>query len=411
MTPGALDLLVSHPAQVGRWCGYPLLRDKPHGDWMRQMILGEGDMTLLAHRASYKTTCLAVSMAILLCAQPRRNLLFLRKTDEDAAEIIRQVKLILETEAMRRLTCLLYKEPVRLLRSDAWTVSTDCYAAPRGAPQLLGMGIGGSLTGKHADIIFTDDIVNLKDRVSPAERERTRGIYMELQNIRIRGGRIVNTGTPWHRDDAISLMPDPIRCDCYHSGLITPEQLERLRGAMSPSLFAANYELRHIAAENALFPEAPGFTADEALLWDGIAHMDAAYGGEDFTALTCGRRRGGTLYLYGRLWPGHVDRCMDAALAACLRLRCAPLLCEQNADKGYLARELRQRGAAVRLYRESANKYLKISTFLRKWWKSIVFLEGTDPEYIAQILDYSASAAHDDAPDSAACVCRALDRQ
>ncbi len=55
------------------------------------------------------------------------------------------------------------------------------------------------------------------------------------------------------------------------------------------------------------------------------------------------------------------------------------------------------------------NKFVKISTFLRKWWPNIRFLEGTDPEYIAQILDYTIHAEHDDAPDSAACICRVLD--
>lgn len=46
------------------------------------------------------------------------------------------------------------------------------------------MGVNGSLTGKHYDVIFTDDIVNLKDRTSRAEREHTKSVYMELQNIR-----------------------------------------------------------------------------------------------------------------------------------------------------------------------------------------------------------------------------------
>lgn len=40
--------------------------------------------------------------------------------------------------------------------------------SPRGTSQLLGVGTSGSLTGKHYDYIFTDDIVNLKDRISPA---------------------------------------------------------------------------------------------------------------------------------------------------------------------------------------------------------------------------------------------------
>ena len=65
----------------------------------------------------------------------------------------------------------------------------------------------------------------------------------------------------------------------------------------------------------------------------------------------------------------------------------------------------------TRPYAEKQNKYIKISTFLRKWWGNIVFLDGTDPDYIAQVMGYTENAEHDDAPDSAACVCRILDRR
>ena len=206
-------------------------------------------------------------------------------------------------------------------------------------------------------------------------------------------------------------MAEPERHDCYHTGLIAPDKLESLRQSMAPSLFTANYELRHIAAEDALFTTPPRFQPEPALLYDGIAHIDAAYGGEDYTAMTCARREGGTLYLYGRLWHGHVDACMDAILAECDRLRCGPVYCETNGDKGYLSRELRRRGMPTRPYAEKQNKYIKISTFLRKWWGNIVFLDGTDPDYIAQVMGYTENAEHDDAPDSAACVCRILDRR
>ena len=36
---------------------------------------------------------------------------------------------------------------------------------------------------------------------------------------------------------------------------------------------------------------------------------------------------------------------------------------------------------------------------------------GTDEAWVKQILDYSPDAAHDDAPDSAACACRILQRR
>ena len=410
MDKTALELMVKEPARVGRWCGQALLTDELHGQWMRQMIGGTGDMTLLSHRGSYKTSCLAMSMAISLVAHPRKNMLLLRKTDDDVTEVIRQVRQILGSDAMRLLSAKLYGTPVKVIRGDMHALTTDCYAAPRGAPQLVGQGIGGSLTGKHADIIFTDDIVNLQDRFSAQERERTRLVYQELQNIRNPGGRIINTGTPWHPDDAISLMPHAARWDCYRTGLLTPGQIEKLRQVMTPSLFAANYELKHIAREDALLDTPPRFTADEGLIRDGIAHIDAAYGGADYTALTCGQRTADGFVLYGRLWHGHVGEVIDEILADCDRLRCGPIYVETNGDKGYLARELRMRGAMVRPYAERLPKAVKIGVYLRKHWQRTRILEGTDPAYLDQLMDYADLAAHDDAPDSAACTLRLLER-
>ena len=403
-------LLMRQPARVARLCGLDRLTDELHGPWLEEMICGAEDFTLLAHRGSYKTSCLAFAMAAMLLAYPQRNILFMRKTDEDVIEVIRQVKKLLGSEALQHLARMIYGVKVDVLKTDMFTVQLSCYAAIRGAPQLIGMGIGGSLTGKHADIVITDDIVNLHDRISPAERRRTRQVYQELQNIKNRDGRIINTGTPWHPEDAISLMPNIRRCDCYHSGLLSEEEILRLRRAMTPSLFAANYELKHVAAEGALFGECPPLDGDPSLLRDGVAHVDAAYGGEDCTALTCGKIVGDKLLLYGRLWRGHIDRAMDEILAECDRLLCGPILCENNGDKGYVARELRMRGGPVRPYAESMNKHVKIATFLRKWWPRIVFCKGTDRAYIDQILDYTESAAHDDAPDSAACLVRAMER-
>ena len=208
MRKAAIELLMRHPAKAARLCGLTRLTDELHGAWLEEMICGTEDFTLLAHRGSYKTTCLAFAMAAMLLVYPQRNILFMRKTDEDVTEVIRQVKKLLQTEAMQHLARMLYGAPVAVMKTDMFTVQLSCYQSVRGAAQLLGMGIGGSLTGKHADVVITDDIVNLQDRISSAERRRTRSVYQELRNIVNPGGRILNTGTPWHPEDAISLMPN-----------------------------------------------------------------------------------------------------------------------------------------------------------------------------------------------------------
>ena len=411
MTPAEkAAALIADPIALGSALGYKDFRRGLHDVWIRDMVLGVDDMTLQAHRGSYKTTCLAQSIACMMILYRSKNIMFLRKTDTDVVEVVKNVARILKSDIFREIYRALVGEELLVTKETSTEITTSAYAAPRGAAQLLGIGIGGSITGKHADIVITDDIINVKDRISSAERERTKAAYMELQNIRNPGGRIINTGTPWHPEDAFQLMPPAVKYDCYTTWLLTPKKIEQLRQSMDPSLFAANYELQHIAIGNALFATNPPRTADESMLWDGVAHIDAAYGGEDYTAFTCARRDGDTIYLYGRMWQKHVDTVLDAILSDCDRLRCQPIHVENNADKGYLFRELRARGYTSKPYAEKMNKYYKISTFLRKWWGNVVVLDGTDAAYISQILSYNEEAAHDDAPDSAACVCRILDR-
>ncbi len=85
------------------------------------------------------------------------------------------------------------------------------------------------------------------------------------------------------------------------------------------------------------------------------------------------------------------------------------MACEKNADKGYLAKEMNKVGLSPFLYSETMNKFVKISTYLRKEWSNIRWLEETDPEYVNEILDYSEFAEHDDCPDSAASLIRRME--
>lgn len=403
--------LMQHPAEYGRRLGYTLLRDDLHDPWIKKIVYGQGDMTLQAHRGSYKTTCVDVALSKLMIEQRQKNIIFLRKTDDDVTEVLQAVQAALLHPLTQASVEVLTGKPIELYKATNKQITTSLYSRPGGAPQLLGIGLGGSLTGKHADIIITDDIVNRLDRQSRAERERTKLIYQELQNLLNPGGRIINLGTPWHKEDAFTLMPPPERWDCYQTGLLSEEKIRDLQMKMSPSLFAANYQLRHIASEGALFTSYPDEFKDAGMLRDGIAHIDAAYGGEDYTAFTCAMKRGNVLYMYGRLWHCHVDTVLDIALDEAKRLMCAPVHVEFNSDKGYLSGEIRNRGYYAFGYTEDQNKHIKISTYLRKWWNNIKFLKGTDREYITQIMDYTDAAEHDDAPDSASCCCRYWDRR
>lgn len=403
-------LLKEQPYKIGHFVGFKDLTGL-HNDWLRSFLYDSENQTLLAHRGSYKTTCLSIFFALHLIEKPRENVIFFRKTDTDVAEVISQTSKILKTAALQKVVNLLYGTDLIFEKDTANEINTNLNTSAKGASQLVGLGITTSITGKHADIVVTDDIVNIKDRISRAERERTKTQYMELQNIVNRGGRFINTGTPWHKEDAISLMPNVQRFDCYSTGLITREKLESLRHSMSDSLFAANYELKHIVDTNAMFKE-PKFVSDGTLIHGGMAHIDAAYDGEDSTAFTAFKRQpDGSIVGIGKIWRKHVDDCLPEIKTIHRRLLLGSVACEKNADKGYLAKELAAQGFLPFLYSETTNKFVKISTYLRREWDNIRWLEETDPDYINQILDYSEFAEHDDAPDSAASLIRRMEKE
>lgn len=402
----AAGLLIHNPIAFGHAVGFDKL-GALHNTWIQDMVRGSEDKTLQAHRGSYKTTCVSIALAEIIVLLPNLKTLFMRKTDADVKEVVRQVRNLLLSPYMEALCEKIHGKPLILTTVSATEISTNLAADNKGTSQLVACGVNGSLTGKHFDRIFTDDIVNVQDRISRAERDHTKTIYQELQNIRNRGGRIFNTGTPWHKEDAFSMMPNIEKHDCYSTGLISGDELQTIKSSMTSSLFAANYELRHIASDDVIF-DTPQMGADPCLAEQGICHIDAAYGGDDYTAFTIARKKGATYYLYGRLWHKHVDNCMDEIIRLRKSFNAGEIYCETNADKGYLAKALRAKGERAVTYHENMNKFLKITSYLKAEWRNVVFVAGTDDAYIDQICDYNENVEHDDAPDSAASIVKRL---
>jgi phage terminase large subunit-like protein len=402
----AVHFLLYRPVDFAHLLGFDKLTDL-HNDWIINMVRGTEDDTLRAHRGSYKTTCVSFALSLIIILLPNCRTMFMRKTDADVKEVIRQVQNILKDPHTVYLVQCIYGIQLKLTVESATEVSTNLTTDIKGTSQLVGYGTGASLTGKHFDRIFTDDIINVKDRISKAERDHTKLIYQELQNIKNRGGRIFNTGTPWHKNDCFEIMPKATDYDCYSTGLISEEELAHIKASMVPSLFAANYEMRHIASDDVIFTD-PKTGADPEMIRDAISHIDAAYGGEDWTAFTAMNKIDGKYYILGKCWHKHVDDVKGDIVSTIDQYMLGKTYCEDNGDKGYLAKDLRQCGLRVVKYHESMNKFLKISTYLKAIWKDVIFVEGTDPGYIEQICDYTEDAEHDDCPDSAACLARLL---
>ena len=404
-----LELLKKKPYAFGIESGFSDLTDI-HNEWIKSFLFSKEDMTLQASRGTYKTTCLSIAMALMVVIYPKYNIIFLRKADDDVKEIIVQTAKLLQSDIYQDLTRDLYDTTLELTKESAFEIDTNLKATSRGTAQLIGIGSGGSLTGKHGDIIITDDIININDRVSKAARERTKYIYQELQNVKNRGGRFINTGTPWHKNDAFTLMPNIQKWDCYDVGMFTDSTIQKLRESMSPSLFAANYELKHIADADSMFTS-PVIDdgANTHKIFNGTAHIDAAYGGGDSSAFTIiNRHNDGNIYVYGDLRAKHIDDVLHVFEAKREQYQAGTLFNETNADKGYLNKKIKR---PTKTYHEKMNKYIKISTYLRENWSKIIFVKDTSKEYINQILDYTENAEHDDAPDSLASLIRETEKK
>ena len=402
-----IKTIKDYPYKIAQDIGFADVREFPHNEWMKAILTGQEDYTLLAHRGSYKSSVLSVCIALMMVLLPKKNIIFLRKADNDVFEMIRMVKKALESKIIQSMSYILYHRKLVLTESTASTITTNLFLSVSGSSQLLGIGLKSSITGKHADIVITDDICNISDRISKAERDRTKMQYQELQNIRNRGGRIINTGTKWHKDDVFVLTPNIHTYDYKQTGLISEEKIEELRKNMIPSLFACNYELRIIASDDVVFAS-PQTGADVSLVEQGTAHIDAAYHGEDFTAYTVAKIHDGKYYVFGKLWRKHVNDVLDQILDIHHSLMGGRIYCEDNGDKGYLGRDLRKKGERVVIYTESMNKYLKITSYLKFEWENVIFVKGTDEEYINQVCDFNDTVEHDDAPDSLASLIRIM---
>lgn len=134
-----LDLIRNEPVKFGHWTGFNDLTII-HNEWIKSFLFAKDDQTLLAHRGSYKTTCLAIAIAFLIILFPNLNIIFFRKTDTDVTEIILQVKKLLLSDYFKKLTYVLYGIELILLKESSFEIDTNLKTSTRGTSQVLGGG-------------------------------------------------------------------------------------------------------------------------------------------------------------------------------------------------------------------------------------------------------------------------------
>lgn len=405
-----LKLIREHPHILGHLCGREKLKEM-HSEWIKYIWTSKKPVSIMAHRGSYKSTAVAqVGVIWYLLFNPDARIAIVRKTYADAADTVGTIAKMFEMPEVRELFRFAHGEYPEFLKKKegAVTLSFKNTVTPEGS--ITAFGLNSPFTGRHFDFILCDDISTIKDRLSKAEREFTKTIWRELvTNIVDRGKPCCYMGTPWAKEGVESIIPKPKKYSINECDLISPEELEVIRSTTTPAMFAANYELEFVADDDALFKEPKWDQWQSKEITHCSAHIDAAYGGDDFNALTIGaERKDKTLQMIGFTFKGTIADWIPHIAEICRAHRVKKIYVEKQSDRGWTASMLKNAGMMVQEYDENMKKEHKIATYLYEVWHRVVWDPETDDDYMAQVTDWTAeSKGHDDALDSAASLVRA----
>lgn len=405
MTQEQVADFLKHPHYLGHLLGLTDLTNL-HSEWILKMLNQEKHYALHSHRGSYKSTCVALAIVLLMILYPSRSIAVARKSENDSMRVVREVKSYVESSEIEHLSKALTGKPIKLVKSTNLELITNYKTSKTREGSFTGIFTNTSLTGQHYDIIFFDDITGMTDMYSRAERIKTINTVSELiHNILNRDGVYKLVGTPWHPEDASSIVDIHEIVNCYESGLMSKEEIDDKRKTMPPNLFSINYMLQH---------STDGFYLGD-LEFANVKHseyefalVDKSFGGKDSTALTLiGRRADGKIVVKGKLYDmvegnyHNIDR----------ETRGLSLYTEDNDDKlkAFGMNKAFSAGKVI-TYHERENKAHKISDNLYTNKDNLVFSKETDSGYIDQLQGYTTgkNKGFDDAADSLASAIRLL---
>jgi hypothetical protein len=411
-----LRIAVLQPHKIGWLLGYDKLLPL-HSRWIHYIWESNENKALMAFRGSYKTTSIMTVGAIRwMLFHPDDRILLTRKSFTATSEVVRSIAQAMEMTEIAEL----FKQAhgryprAKVNREGNLTYNFKSTISPEG--NISGKGINQDLTGHHYDKIINDDIITIHDRVSKAERERTNIVIREIATNIINPGKGAGwIGTPWHRKDGWRIIRSFTRIAQYSVdkyNFLGADVIEKKKRTTTPSQFAANYRLKLEKDESLLFYD-PVYSKgwDFTIRSNVMAHVDAAYDGDCYCALTVAAQISGYgndryYQAVGFCFEGHISDWYDEIVRICKKYNVMCLYEEINADKGMSVRDLSTKGLKVQGYSEGQNKHLKISTCLYKVWRNVIWAPETDDEYMAQILDYKEGSKPDDAPDSGASLFR-----
>lgn len=425
-----VELIYEHPHLLGHLAGKTLLTEL-HSIWMKWGHDTSERRGLLAHRGSYKSTCLTeIGVIYRLMKDPEDLICICRKSFSAASEMVREIMLIMESPAIYELLLFVWfaDSKGRIPDKAEWhfdvrqasKLNLNIRKSHTKECSIEGMGLGGNSVGKHFNALILDDVTGPADRIFETERNFTTTVVAEMiSNILNRGKPCLVLGTSWFRTDCLALLEQqgiPFKKYPYTvTGLMTEEQVAEARRTQPGALFDCNYNLSFSSSEDMIFSEPHMGDWDLRNVTDIKALIDAAYSPSgDYCALAIiGRLPNNKLCAMGFMEQVHVKDWIPFILEKLAQYNCHTLYAETNGDHGLVLDAVnehplaRSYGVFTYGYAESQNKQIKIATLLYEAWHHIVWDKRIAPECLEQICDWSSDTkTNDDMPDAMASLLR-----
>lgn len=405
MNDNFIQEIIEHPHKFAWLLGFDKMTEI-HSEWIRYLFDSHGHKALRAHRDSYKTTSLIVGIVRYLFIFPNNNILLLRKTESDSKDILRSISRIIESETVQEIFREFYNfNSIKTSLWNSYRIDLSIKTRITADSNVSVLGIGGAITGKHPHLIIADDIITLEDRISRAEREYVKLYVQELINVVRDSCKIIFTGTPWHKDDAWSIIKSITKEIKDYSiydidpPVISKEKVDQAKEILSPSMFSCNYELNVNVDDYEKIFGSPVMDNWNIFNYDNIvACLDKSFGGKDLTALSIvGKIKSQEKYVaHVRAWDKPTSEIHSEIINSCLSKKVARIHTERNDDKGNFKTQI---NFPVFDYQEKENKKIKIDNYLYANWKKIIIDNTSNKLAIEQLTDYSYESEFDDVPD------------
>ncbi len=224
---------------------------------------GDRRLLLLAFRNSGKSTLLGLFAAWLLYDDPARRILTLSADLALAKKLARNTKRIIERHPLTG--------HLRPARADQWAAEqfTVARAAELRDPSMLARGIGGNVTGSHADIVICDDVEVPRTSDTAPKREELRERLAEIDYVLSPGGLQLYAGTPhsYYTIYAEAPRPDLGEAEPFLAGFarleipllnaagtsawperFPPDAIAAIRRRQGPNRFASQMLLQPVSA-------------------------------------------------------------------------------------------------------------------------------------------------------------------